>query len=76
MGRSLLFQEVLPAKVRRGTDRKSPQKVGLFSDVTLYKQLGTNSRGWKWIPLLSTANSQEGRQIMNRWVDMDGFLEQ
>lgn len=50
--------------------------MGLFSDVTLYKQLGTNSRGWKWIPLLSTANSQEGRQIMNRWVDMDGFLEQ
>lgn len=44
-------------------DRKSLQNVGLFSDITLYKHLGTNSRERKWILLLSTAYSQDGRQI-------------
>lgn len=77
MGRSLLFQEVLPAKARRGKARKSPQKVGLFSDVTLDEQLGTDSKGKNWIPLFSsTAYSQDGRQITNRWVGMEGFLEE
>lgn len=33
-------------------DRKGLQKVRLFSDVTLSKHLGTNSRGRKWSPLL------------------------
>lgn len=51
--------------------------MGLFSDVTLDKQLGTNSKGKNWIPLFSsTAYSQDGRQIMNRWVGMEGFLEE
>lgn len=42
-------------KPGRAQDRKSLQKVGLCSDVTPYKHLGTNSSGRKWIPLLSTA---------------------
>lgn len=51
--------------------------MGLFSDVTLDKQLGTDSKGKNWIPLFSsTAYSQDGRQIMNRWVGMEGFLEE
>lgn len=57
-------------------DRKSLQKVGLFSDVTQYKHLGTNPSGRKWVPLLSIAYSHEGRQIMNRWAGRKGFLEQ
>lgn len=65
-----------PCKRGGAQDRKSLQKVGVVSDITLYKHLGTNSRGRKWIPCLSTAYSQEGRQIMNRWADRKGLLEQ
>lgn len=57
-------------------DRKNLQKVGLFSDITLYKHLGTNPSVRKWVPLLSIAYSHEGRQIMNRREGKKGFLEQ